>query len=191
MFFVFYFLFVHFCVCVGLKVLYSRIAVALWRSSQGIERHIAMHSTSTCASENHGNHGNHQAANSGVGSNRATVKYEKRPVGATESQVFICCIFLLHSELHLWRFNLCFFFLNSRSLIVLFFRRTIKKNIWVQISCALSLSGWYNTLAQVMCLIFSAIFLQTMSLKTSISSLYFCDETIQLSCLGQRLIVLA
>lgn len=67
-----------------LKVLYSRIAVALWRSSQGIERHIAMHNTSTCTNENHGNH---QASNSGAGSNRVNTKYEKRPVGTTESQV--------------------------------------------------------------------------------------------------------
>lgn len=84
-----------------LKVLYTRIAIALWRSSQGIERHIAMHSTSTCTSENHGNN---QASNSVGGSNRATVKYEKRPVGATESQVnklnivfffFFCCVVIV------------------------------------------------------------------------------------------------
>lgn len=69
----------------GLKVLYSRIAVALWRSSQGIEHHIAMHNTSTCTNENHGNN---QASNSG-GSNRMNAKFEKRPVGATESQVHV------------------------------------------------------------------------------------------------------
>lgn len=88
-----------------MKVLYSRIAVALWKSSQGIERHIAMHSTSTCASENHGNN---QAANSGGGSNRATVKYEKRPIGATESQVYLFDVLLFHSLLHQFGVSILF-----------------------------------------------------------------------------------
>lgn len=65
------------------KILYSRIAVALWRSSQGIERHIAMHNTSACSGENQGN------TSQNTTSNRTNAKYEKRPVGTTESQVLI------------------------------------------------------------------------------------------------------
>lgn len=65
------------------KILYTRIAVALWRSSQGIERHIAMHNTSACNSENHGN----AQTSQNTATNRTNTKYEKRPVGTTESQV--------------------------------------------------------------------------------------------------------
>ncbi|XP_055307119.1 trissin receptor [Sitodiplosis mosellana] len=65
-----------------MTILYSRIAVALWRSSQGIERNIAMHHT---PAENHGNAQTSQNA----ASNRTTTKYEKRPVGPTESQVSV------------------------------------------------------------------------------------------------------
>lgn len=60
-----------------LQILYSRIAIALWKSSRGLERHIAMQNTTQL------NYGNSSALS------RANSKYEpaKRGLGASESQV--------------------------------------------------------------------------------------------------------
>lgn len=63
-------------------MLYSRIAIALWKSSQGIERHIQMQNTPSSFTAA----GNSSNANNGANQKNA-VKSEKRPVGATESQV--------------------------------------------------------------------------------------------------------
>lgn len=62
--------------CVS-QILYSRIAIALWKSSRGLERHIAMQNTTQL------NYGNSSALS------RANSKYEqnKRGLGASESQV--------------------------------------------------------------------------------------------------------
>lgn len=57
------------------QVLYSRIAIALWKSSHGFERHIAMQNTSSTSTSNH------------MMQRSCSTKYEKRAVGATESQV--------------------------------------------------------------------------------------------------------
>lgn len=65
-----------------LQVLYSRIAIALWKSSQGIERHIQMQNTPSSFTTA----ANSLNANNGTNPKNST-KYEKRPVGATESQV--------------------------------------------------------------------------------------------------------
>lgn len=56
------------------QVLYSRIAIALWKSSRGLERHIALQNTT---SSNYSNNFNRKPSS----------KYEKRAVGVTESQV--------------------------------------------------------------------------------------------------------
>lgn len=133
-----------FCVCLffadfflslvsfGLKVLYSRIAVALWRSSQGIERNIAMHSTSTCGSEHHGN--NH-AANHVGGLHRATVKYEKRPVGATESQVYTS-IYVSFDE------TISFYFSAKTQMFINFANNKNETYEYkLNVQCALSLSA--------------------------------------------------
>lgn len=65
-----------------LQILYSRIAIALWKSSRGLERHIAMQNTTQL------NYGNSSALP------RSNSKYEsaKRGLGASESQVggFLC-----------------------------------------------------------------------------------------------------
>lgn len=89
------------------KILYSRIAVALWRSSQGIEHHIAMHNTSACNSENHGN----AQTSQNTATNRTNTKYEKRPVGTTESQVvkFIKLITILMPHKSTFEIQICFF----------------------------------------------------------------------------------
>lgn len=65
-----------------LQVLYSRIAIALWKSSQGIERHIQMQNTPSSFTAT----GNNSNANNCANQKNCN-KYEKRPVGATESQV--------------------------------------------------------------------------------------------------------
>lgn len=63
-----------------MQVLYTRIAVALWKSSQGIEHHIAMMNRSSCNSNaaNSVNSTSHRSANT---------KYDKRTTGIAESQV--------------------------------------------------------------------------------------------------------
>lgn len=66
------------------QVLYSRIAIALWKSSQGIERHIQMQNTPSSFT----NAGNSSGANNCV-NQKCSNKYEKRPLGATESQVIL------------------------------------------------------------------------------------------------------
>lgn len=87
--------FMHFY---DIQVLYSRIAIALWKSSRGIERHIQMQTTpstvktagNTTVSPSNGanarNVNNIDAGGVGGGGNS---KYEKRPVGVTDSQVRI------------------------------------------------------------------------------------------------------
>ncbi|KAG4073700.1 hypothetical protein HA402_000924 [Bradysia odoriphaga] len=59
-----------------MTVLYSRIAIALWKSSRGLDRHIAMQNTSTSSPSNH--FVRHPSS-----------KYEKRAAGVTESQVSV------------------------------------------------------------------------------------------------------
>ncbi|XP_062706134.1 trissin receptor isoform X2 [Aedes albopictus] len=59
-----------------MTVLYSRIAIALWKSSRGLERHIALQNTT---SSNYSNNFNRKPSS----------KYEKRAVGVTESQVSV------------------------------------------------------------------------------------------------------
>ncbi|XP_050084495.1 trissin receptor isoform X2 [Anopheles aquasalis] len=60
-----------------MTVLYSRIAIALWKSSRGLERHIALQNT-TSSSYSGGNF--HRKPSS---------KYDKRTAGVTESQVSV------------------------------------------------------------------------------------------------------
>lgn len=67
----------YFCFLVQ-QILYSRIAVTLWKSSRGLERHMAMQSNACSSSA------------SAMTSNfirNASKKYEKRAVGVTDSQV--------------------------------------------------------------------------------------------------------
>ncbi|CAD7085610.1 unnamed protein product [Hermetia illucens] len=59
-----------------MSALYSRIAIALWKSSRGLERHIALQNTSTCSPSYSGTHL----------FRRPSSRYEKRAVGVTESQ---------------------------------------------------------------------------------------------------------
>lgn len=89
-----------------------------------------MHSTSTCASETHGN--NHAANNVG-GSNRATVKYEKRPVGATESQVSPRNISLFSSEASFLR--IMFFFCTTCSLLFRTINETYGRKLDLNVLC--------------------------------------------------------
>lgn len=66
------------------QILYSRIGIALWKSSRGLERHIAMQNTTT----SHMNTGNGLVT-------RANSRYEnKRCLGATESQVSYCFVLI-------------------------------------------------------------------------------------------------
>ncbi|XP_058448036.1 trissin receptor isoform X2 [Malaya genurostris] len=59
-----------------MTVLYSRIAIALWKSSRGLERHIALQNTTS--------------SNYSANYNRKpSQKYEKRAAGVTESQVSV------------------------------------------------------------------------------------------------------
>ncbi|XP_037912193.1 trissin receptor isoform X3 [Hermetia illucens] len=60
-----------------MSALYSRIAIALWKSSRGLERHIALQNTSTCSPSYSGTHL----------FRRPSSRYEKRAVGVTESQI--------------------------------------------------------------------------------------------------------
>lgn len=57
-----------------LQILYSRIAIALWKSSRGLERHIALQNTTSSSYSNNFHR-------------KPSSKYEKRAVGVTESQV--------------------------------------------------------------------------------------------------------
>ncbi|XP_055540017.1 trissin receptor isoform X1 [Wyeomyia smithii] len=59
-----------------MMVLYSRIAIALWKSSRGLERHIALQNTTTSSYSTNFNR-------------KPSSKYEKRSVGVTESQVSV------------------------------------------------------------------------------------------------------
>ncbi|XP_065078925.1 trissin receptor isoform X2 [Ochlerotatus camptorhynchus] len=59
-----------------MTILYSRIAIALWKSSRGLERHIALQNTT---SSNYSNNFNRKPSS----------KYEKRAAGVTESQVSV------------------------------------------------------------------------------------------------------
>lgn len=61
----------------SLQVLYSRIAIALWKSSRGLDRHIAMQNTSSSAPSTAVSHFVRHPSS----------KYEKRAAGVTESQV--------------------------------------------------------------------------------------------------------
>ncbi|XP_062547186.1 trissin receptor isoform X2 [Armigeres subalbatus] len=60
-----------------MTVLYSRIAIALWKSSRGLERHIALQNTTSSSYSNNFNR------------KPSSTKYEKRAVGVTESQVSV------------------------------------------------------------------------------------------------------
>ncbi|XP_049279599.1 trissin receptor isoform X2 [Anopheles funestus] len=59
-----------------MTVLYSRIAIALWKSSRGLERHIALQNT-TSSSYSSNFH------------RKPSSKYDKRTTGVTESQVSV------------------------------------------------------------------------------------------------------
>uniref|UniRef100_A0A336MFZ5 CSON011805 protein n=1 Tax=Culicoides sonorensis TaxID=179676 RepID=A0A336MFZ5_CULSO len=62
-----------------MTILYSRIGIALWKSSRGLERHIAMQNTTT----------SHLTSGNGLLS-RANSRHEnKRTLGTTESQVSV------------------------------------------------------------------------------------------------------
>jgi trissin receptor len=61
----------------GFQILYSRIAITLWKSSRGLEQHVAKHSGPT-----------HSSANNHL-SRKLSSKYEKKALGATDSQVLI------------------------------------------------------------------------------------------------------
>ncbi|XP_055644002.1 trissin receptor isoform X2 [Toxorhynchites rutilus septentrionalis] len=60
-----------------MTILYSRIAIALWKSSRGLERHIALQNTTSLSYSNNFNR------------KPSSNKYEKRAVGVTESQVSV------------------------------------------------------------------------------------------------------
>lgn len=79
----------------SIKVLYSRIAIALWKSSHGFERQIAMQNTSTLPPTGSAHSGGGGGIHTGNGNflQRSCSKYEKRPVGVTESQVRVCFFF--------------------------------------------------------------------------------------------------
>lgn len=68
------------------QALYSRIAIALWKSSQGLGRHMPMQNTATTNMCTHGGSG---ASNTLLMRRQSSKKFEKRAVGATESQVKI------------------------------------------------------------------------------------------------------
>lgn len=77
------------------QILYSRIAVTLWKSSRGLERHMAMQSNACSSSA------------SAMTSNfirNASKKYEKRAVGVTDSQVNTYKYFFVYLYLFL---NFC------------------------------------------------------------------------------------
>ncbi|XP_055589671.1 trissin receptor-like isoform X2 [Uranotaenia lowii] len=57
--------------------LYSRIAIALWKSSRGLERHIALQNTTSSSNYSNNYH------------RKPSCKYEKRAVGVSESQVSV------------------------------------------------------------------------------------------------------
>ncbi|KAL1396436.1 hypothetical protein pipiens_002691 [Culex pipiens pipiens] len=59
-----------------MTILYSRIAIALWKSSRGLERHIALQNTTSSSYSNNFHR-------------KPSSKYEKRAVGVTESQVSV------------------------------------------------------------------------------------------------------
>uniref|UniRef100_A0A182KGK7 G-protein coupled receptors family 1 profile domain-containing protein n=1 Tax=Anopheles christyi TaxID=43041 RepID=A0A182KGK7_9DIPT len=59
-----------------MTVLYSRIAIALWKSSRGLERHIALQNTTS-------------SSYSGNFHRKPSSKYDKRTTGVTESQVSV------------------------------------------------------------------------------------------------------
>ncbi|XP_049549311.1 trissin receptor-like isoform X2 [Anopheles darlingi] len=59
-----------------MTVLYSRIAIALWKSSRGLERHIALQNTTS-------------SSYSGNFHRKPSSKYDKRTAGVTESQVSV------------------------------------------------------------------------------------------------------
>lgn len=90
------------------QILYSRIAVALWKSSRGLERQIVKQQNASTGSSNSNLHLIRKPSS----------KYEKRGVGATDSQVRTekLCYFVI---INLFEKLFCFFFFTLIQLIIL------------------------------------------------------------------------